>query len=162
MLGGLSLTYWVKYGLFTQIPYQILFPMKTPEHWRTSHDPCCKVPSPQSPFATQTETQTDTQKDGTDSITSTADAGGNEYYLTWTGIVTNDRLIIHRETWLFSFMWQIYFQSNLNLFSAGSSIQGLIQCMIVCSGPLFILLRARGAGSPMNRQTSKPRRDTVR
>ncbi len=32
-----------------------------------------------------------------------------------------------------SFMWQIYFQSNLNLFSAGSSIQGLIQCMIVWS-----------------------------
>ena len=25
--------------------------MKTPERWRTSRDPCCKVPSPQSPIA---------------------------------------------------------------------------------------------------------------
>ncbi len=41
-----------------------------------------------------------------------------------------------RETWLCSFMWQIYFQSNLNLFSAGSSIQGLMQCMIVWLGTL--------------------------
>ncbi len=25
--------------------------MKTPKRWRTSRDPCCKVPSPQSPIA---------------------------------------------------------------------------------------------------------------
>ncbi len=30
---------------------QIYTIMKTPEHWHTSCDPCCKVPSPQSPFA---------------------------------------------------------------------------------------------------------------
>ena len=29
-------------------------------------------------------------------------------------------------------MWQIYFQSNLNLFSAGSSVQTLIQGRIIC------------------------------
>ncbi len=29
-------------------------------------------------------------------------------------------------------MWQIYFQSNLNLFSAGSSVQALIQGRIIC------------------------------
>ncbi len=30
-------------------------------------------------------------------------------------------------------MWQIYFQSNLNLFSAGSSVQMLIQGRIICN-----------------------------
>ncbi len=36
------------------------------------------------------------------------------------------------DAWLNSIMWQIYFQSNLNLFSAGSSVQTLIQGMIIC------------------------------
>ncbi len=39
---------------------------------------------------------------------------------------------ISRETCLCSFMWQIYFQSNLNIFSVGSSVQVLIQGIIVC------------------------------
>ncbi len=72
--------------------------MKTPERWRTSRDPCCKVPSPQSPIAmmdrhtqtsgfytsngsagrplnyrqTDTHTHTRTHTHRTDSITSTA------------------------------------------------------------------------------------------
>ncbi len=36
------------------------------------------------------------------------------------------------DAWLNSFMWQIYFQSNLNLLSAGSSVQMLIQGKIIC------------------------------
>ncbi len=36
------------------------------------------------------------------------------------------------DAWLNSIMWQTYFQSNLNLFSAGSSVQTLIQGRIIC------------------------------
>ncbi len=54
-----------------------------------------------------------------------------------------DAVSLSRETWLCSFMWQIYFQSNLNLFSAGSSVQALIQGMIVC---LSILHNTRSFG----------------
>ncbi len=43
--------------------------MKTPERWRTSRDPCCKVPSPQSPFAMMDR---HTQTNGSDSVTLTA------------------------------------------------------------------------------------------
>ncbi len=56
----------------------ILFHMKTPERWCTSRDPCCKVPSPQSPIHvyrqthTHTYTHTHTHTHRTDSITSTA------------------------------------------------------------------------------------------
>ncbi len=76
--------------------------MKTPEHLRTSHDLCCKVPSPQSPFAmshdltqccmmsnpqaqwfSHESTDRCTDIDETDSITSTADTGGNEDMLAW-------------------------------------------------------------------------------
>ncbi len=32
-------------------------------------------------------------------------------------------LSVHREPWPSAIMWQIYFQSYLNLFSAGSSVQ---------------------------------------
>ena len=40
--------------------------------------------------------------------------------------------IVHdRQAWLSAIMWQIYFQSNLNLFSAGSSVQTLIQGIII-------------------------------
>ncbi len=39
---------------------KISFQMKTPERWRTSRDPCCNVPSPQSPIAMMDRhTQTD-------------------------------------------------------------------------------------------------------
>ncbi len=38
------------------------------------------------------------------------------------------------DAWLNSIMWQIYFQSNLNLFSVGSSVQTLIQGRIICRG----------------------------
>ena len=38
-----------------------------------------------------------------------------------------------RETWLSAIPWQIYFQSNLNLFSAGSPEETLIQgIMVMC------------------------------
>ena len=58
--------------------------MKTPEHWRTSCDPCCTDPSLQILLPwwhwerrlTDGYMHTHRQKDGTDSITSTADAGG--------------------------------------------------------------------------------------
>ncbi len=40
------------------------------------------------------------------------------------------------DAWLNSIMWQIYFQSNLNLFSAGSSVQTLIQGRIIWQLPL--------------------------
>ncbi len=43
--------------------------MKTPESWRTSHDPCCKVPLPESPFAMMDR---HTQINGSVSITLTA------------------------------------------------------------------------------------------
>ncbi len=67
---------------FPCIFFRSFIPMKTPERWRTSRDPCYKVPSPQSPFAMmdrhtqsvnrRTHTHTHTQTDGTNSITSTA------------------------------------------------------------------------------------------
>ncbi len=54
-----------------------------------------------------------------------------KYKISWCKVVI---IIEQRDMPLFihMFMWQIYFQSNLNLISAGSSIQGLIQCIIVC------------------------------
>ncbi len=39
---------------------------------------------------------------------------------------------VFSQGWLGAIMCQIYFQSNLNLFSAGSSIQTLIQGIIIC------------------------------
>ncbi len=40
--------------------------------------------------------------------------------------------VIFSDAWLNSIMSQIYFQSNLNLFSAGSLVQTLIQGRIIC------------------------------
>ena len=50
----------------------------------------------------------------------------------WSTWIKFDQLLFCRETCLCSFMCQIYFQSNLNQFSAGSSVQALMQGMIVC------------------------------
>ncbi len=38
----------------------------------------------------------------------------------------------YSQSGLSAIMWQIYFHSNLNLFSVGSSVQMLIQGILVC------------------------------
>ena len=47
--------------------------------------------------------------------------------LPWTNRITVFFIIknksLYRETWLSATTWQIYFQSNLNLFFADSSVQ---------------------------------------
>ena len=58
--------FWHKYILICFLSY---INMKTPERWRTSRDPCCKVPSPQSPIAMMDR---HTQTNGSDSNTLTA------------------------------------------------------------------------------------------
>ncbi len=59
----------------------------------------------------------------------------------------------HSDSWLNSITWQIYFQSNLNLFSAGSSVQTLIHGRIIWTGVqgLYVLVRSsRICGVPLN------------
>ncbi len=48
--------------------------------------------------------------------------------------ICGEHNVLYRQRWLSAIMWQIYFQSNLNLFSAGSSVQTLIQGIIICIG----------------------------
>ncbi len=52
------------------------------------------------------------------------------FLVNYGGTLSQDNPI--RQKWLSSIMWQIYFQSNLNLFPAGSLVQTLIQG-IICS-----------------------------
>ena len=49
----------------------------------------------------------------------------------WSSIPFTDAKSSGRETLLSAIMWQIFFQSILNLFSAGSSVQTLMQGIIV-------------------------------
>ncbi len=51
--------------------------------------------------------------------------------------INNALITLFSDAWLNSIMWQIYFQSNLNLISAGSSVQTLIQGRIICIGILL-------------------------
>ena len=50
----------------------------------------------------------------------TGGGGGSLELFHWLFLVLKYHDI---ERWLSAIMWQIYFQSNLNLFSAGSSVQ---------------------------------------
>ncbi len=58
---------------------------------------------------------------------------------------TDFNVTVHySDAWLDSIMRQVYFQSNLNLFSAGGSVQTLIQGIIICT-PNAIGITVSGA-----------------
>ncbi len=74
----------------------------------------------------------------------------NDDFMSWNQMIWSEfykimlfnlvSLLFDSDAWLNSILWQIYFQSNLNLFSAGSSVQTLIQGRINCWGMTLKLI----------------------